>query len=178
MGTTIYPDDDSRKRASRDKTRKGTVEHVHVAPESGVPMESQEACEAVAGRGLRGDRYFDDEGYWNLLEERRENTVAGDVTFIEAEALEAIAVEYDVELEPGEHRRNVTTRDVSLDHLVNSQFQVGEAVFKGIGLCEPCGYMQSLVGKEDVVESLTHRGGLDAAVVESGTIRPSDEIRW
>lgn len=143
-----------------------------------MPMESRETCEAVAGRGLRGDRYFDDEGYWSLLEQRREDSVAGDVTFIEVEALEAVATEYGVDLEPGAHRRNVTTCGVSLNHLPGRRFEVGEAVFEGIGLCEPCGYMQSLTGTDGVAEALTHRGGLDAAVVESGTIHTGDEVRW
>jgi hypothetical protein len=181
MGTTPYPEDADTGRgsaAASDAERTGVVERIHTAPESGTPMESREACEAVAGRGLRGDRYFDDEGYWSLLEERRDGTVAGDVTFIEAEALEAIAVEYDVDLEPRAHRRNVTTRDVSLNHLPGERFRVGEAVFEGIGLCEPCGYMEGLAGTDGVAAALVHRGGLDARVVESGTIRPGDEIRW
>lgn len=178
MGTTIYPDNDSQAQHSREEVRTGVVESVHVAPESGMPMETWESCEAVAGRGLRGDRYYNDEGYWSMLEERRENSVAGDVTFIESEALAAIALEDDIELEPGAHRRNVTTRDVSLNHLPGKRFQVGEAVFEGIGLCEPCGYMQSLTGQDGVADALTHRGGLDAAVVESGVICPGDEIRW
>lgn len=177
MGTTIYPDD-SRIQLSRDEVRTGVVEYVHVAPESGMPMEAQESCEAVTGRGLRGDRYFEDDGYWSLLEARREDSIAGEVTLIEAEALGAAATEYDVELEPGVHRRNVTTRGVSLNHLPGERFRVGEAVFEGLGLCEPCGYMQGLTGTDGVADALTHRGGLDAAVVESGMIRPGDEIRW
>jgi hypothetical protein len=158
----------------------GRVERIHVAPDSGDPMEAQESVEAVAGRGLRGDRYFEGEGLWNYLDEdpSREVQEASDVTFIEAEALEAVERDAGISLPSGAHRRNVTTRDVPLNHLVGRQFTVGGVTCEGIQLCEPCGYMQSLVGEEGLASALTHRGGLDAAVVESGTVTVGDEVRW
>ena len=154
----------------------GTVEHIHIAPETADEMVAEQSVEAVEGRGLRGDRYFKGEGIWNEMDS--EETEASDVTFIEAEAMEAVSRDYDIDLEFGEPRRNVTTRDVALNHLVGRKFWVGEAVCEGVGLCSPCGYMQGLVGKGKVAEALTHRGGLDATVIESGTIAVGDTIEW
>lgn len=154
----------------------GTVEHIHIAPETAGEMVAKESVEAVEARGLRGDRYFKGDGIWNEMDS--DETEASDVTFIEAEAIEAVSRDYDIDLEFGEPRRNVTTRDVALNHLVGRQFRVGEAVCEGIGLCSPCGYMQGLVGKGNVAEALTHRGGLDAKVVESGRISVGDPIEW
>lgn len=160
--------------------RTGRVEHVHVAPDSGEPMAAVDEVDAVAGRGLRGDRYFDDNGIWNLLDQdpEREHEGASDVTFIESEALEAVEAQTDVSLEPGIHRRNVTTSGVALNHLVEERFEVGEIVCEGIELCEPCGYMQSLVGEDGLSAALVHRGGLNARIVESGSIAVGDEIMW
>ena len=158
----------------------GRVEGIHIAPDSGDPMQARTDVEAVAGRGLRGDRYFEERGLWNFLDEdpNRDVKEASDVTFIEAEALAAVEQEASIEITPGAHRRNVTTRNVPLNHLVGQTFTVGDAICEGIRLCEPCGYMQSLVGKEGLSKALAHRGGLDATVVESGPIAIDDEVRW
>lgn len=158
----------------------GYVEAIHVAADSGDPMQERDDAEAVAGRGLRGDRYFEDNGLWNYLDQdpHREVQEASEVTFIESEALAAVERDAGIEIPAGAHRRNVTTRDVPLNHLVDRTFAVGDVVCEGVQLCEPCGYMQSLVGKNGVASALTHRGGLDATVVESGEFAVGEEIRW
>ena len=51
---------------------------------------------------------------------------------IELEALEALRREHGVELAPGETRRNVVTRGVRLNDLVNRDFKVGPIVVRGI----------------------------------------------
>ena len=158
----------------------GLVERIHVTPESGDPMEERREVEAVAGRGLRGDRYFEGRGLWNFLDQDpdREVAEASEVTFIESEALAAVGREAGIEVPPGAHRRNVTTSDVPLNHLVDRRFVVGETVCEGVQLCEPCGYMQSLVGEAGLADALVHRGGLNARVVESGRIVVGDGVEW
>lgn len=152
----------------------GRVEHIHIAPNTAEDMVAKAAVEAVAERGIRGDRYFKGKGIWNEWDDDRAE--ASDITFVEAEAVDAVERDYDIDLDPGEVRRNITTRDTALNHLVGVPFKVGDAVCAGTGLCEPCGYMQGLVGKGKVAEALKHRGGLDARIVESGTIRTGDRI--
>ncbi|MFP9193880.1 MOSC domain-containing protein [Natronosalvus vescus] len=143
-------------------------------------MKSIEHGEVIEGKGLRGDRYFKKEGLWNLLDQDPDRDVKGasDITFIEAEALEAVERDADILIDDGAHRRNVQTRDVPLNHLVGKRFTVGEISCEGIELCEPCGYMQSLIGEVGLSDALVHRGGLNARVVSSGTISIGDEIRW
>ena len=158
-------------------SREGRVEHIHIAPDTGEDMIAKEEIEAVDYRGLRGDRYFKEKGIWNEWEDQ-EHTEASNVTFIEAEAIEEVRGEYGISLEDGEHRRNITTRDVALNHLVGEQFRVGDALVEGVGLCSPCGYMQGLVNKGKVAEALKHRGGLDANILKAGLIKRGDIIKW
>jgi MOSC domain-containing protein YiiM len=143
----------------------GTVEAIHLAPESGADTEETESAEAVAGEGLREDRHFGADG--------------ADLTLIEVEALEA-AAEGDgdgegIDLGDGAHRRNLTTSDAALNHLVGERFRVGEVVCEGTALCEPCGHLESLTD-DGAVSALVHRGGLEADVVEGGEISVGDEI--
>lgn len=155
----------------------GTVERIFTAPEAEVEMVERGGVEAVAGSGLRGDRYFSETetGTFVTWEPDEERPNGYDLTLIEREAIEGIEREADIELVPGEHRRNIVTRDAALNHLVGKRFRVGDTICRGDRLCEPCGYLQDLTEK-DILEPLAHRGGLRADILESGSIRPSDEI--
>ncbi len=158
-------------------TGSGTVERVFTAPEAKAEMEERTEVEAIAGKGVRGDRYFREIETGTFVEwESHEPRHDGyDLTLIEREAVTAIEREAGIELAPGEHRRNIETRDVALNHLVGQRFRVGDAVCRGDRLCEPCAHLQRLT-RDGVLDALTHRGGLRADVLEDGTIRPGDVI--
>ncbi len=148
----------------------GTVLSIQIAPNATDTLNNVEQVRAVAGMGLEGDRYYARSGtYSKTHDESRE------ITFIEAEALEALAADYHVDLNGTESRRNVTTRGVALNHLVGKQFKAGEAVFRGIRLCEPCEHLEKVSGKA-ARKGLVHRGGLRAQIVESGLVRVGDEV--
>jgi MOSC domain-containing protein YiiM len=140
----------------------GAVERIHLAAERSGPVEAVDEVLAEAGRGLRGDRHHG-----------RQN--ANDLTLIEAEALERLAEEHGVTLEPGESRRNVTTRGIDLGALVGRRFRVGEIVCDGIERNEPCAHLAQVTGEPGVLRGLVHTG-LEAAIVEGGTIRVGDRI--
>ncbi|MCH7661760.1 MAG: MOSC domain-containing protein [Euryarchaeota archaeon] len=158
-------------------TGSGTVKRIFIAPEAEAEMEEQTDIEAVAGKGLRGDRYFSEIETgtfveWESDEERHDGY---DLTLIEQEAVTAIEREAGIKLVPGEHRRNIETRDVALNHLVGQRFRVGDAICRGDRLCEPCNHLQRIT-QDGVLQALTHRGGLRAAILEDGVIRPGDVI--
>lgn len=144
---------------------------IHLAPEGGAPVVAAEAVRAVAGKGLEGDRYFQRIGTFS-----QKDRPARHVTLVESEALEAVARDYGIALSPGVTRRNITTTGVALNHLVGRTFRVGEAILRGIQLCEPCGHMERLSGHEGLKRGLVHRGGLNAEVVTGGSIRVGDPI--
>jgi MOSC domain-containing protein YiiM len=98
----------------------GTVESIHIASAAKRATQAVDQVEAVPGVGLIGDRYAQQQGTFSKPEPDFE------LTLIEAEALDAIKREYDVDLAPGEARRNLVTRDVPLNHLVGREFSIGE----------------------------------------------------
>src|SRR5206468_2302290 len=86
---------------------------------------------AIAGRGLEGDRYFLETGFYSDGRDGRQ------LTLIEAEALEALRREHGVELTPLESRRNLVTRGIRLNPLVGKRFRVGAIECVGIGRSPP-----------------------------------------
>jgi MOSC domain-containing protein YiiM len=151
---------------------KGSVFSLHITPEAGAPIQSVEQVHAVPGMGLEGDRFF------GLSSSGHKRAGTGrDITLIESEALEAIQQETGIELPPGEARRNIVTRGVPLNQLVEVEFQVGEVRLRGIRLCEPCQHLASLTD-ERILPALIHRGGLRADIITEGTIHVGDIITY
>lgn len=90
----------------------------------------------------------------------------------------AVGEFYAADLDCEAHYRNVTICVVTLNHLVGERFRVGDVLLEGLGPCDPCGYMESLADQVDAAAALEHRGGLDARIVELGTIAVKSEVRW
>ncbi len=154
----------------------GRVESVSIAAAGSAPVERREAVEAEAGRGLVGDRYF----LGNSTAHVKGRTIGPgrQLTLIEAEAVDAAAHEEGIVTPAASIRRNIVTRGVPLNHLVGREFSVGPVRVRGVELCEPCNHMETLVGKPGIREALIHRGGLNAEILTSGTIRVGDVIAW
>lgn len=154
----------------------GRVTAIHIAPEAGDPMQPQDSTRAVAGKGLEGDRYFDQAGSWSGDKGRDLPPEDRALTLFESEVLEIIERDEDITLSPSDHRRNITTSGIAADHLVNTQFTLGDAVCEGVAICEPCAYLESLT-EDGVLNALIHRGGLNARIIETGTITVNDPIK-
>jgi MOSC domain-containing protein YiiM len=95
---------------------------------------------------------------------------------IEAEAIEAMKRELNVDYGLSDSRRNVVTRGVPLNHLVGKEFWIGEVKARGLRLCEPCSHLQKL-SHEKVLPGLVHRGGLRAQILTEGLIRVGETVK-
>jgi MOSC domain-containing protein YiiM len=158
----------------------GSVVSLHIAPEAGAPLATVADVRAVVGRGLEGDRYCSGRGHYSNAPSRG----GREVTLIEMEAVEALldglleapGTSAPLKLTAAETRRNIATRGVPLNHLVNRTFRVGEVLLRGTRLCEPCRYLDGLT-RPGVMALLIHRGGLRAQVLTGGIIRVGDTIQ-
>lgn len=156
--------------AARPTAVSGRVESIHIADENGGPMRSISRARVRAGVGIDGDRYAIGSDGWS------DNSGADrNLTLVEAEAIEGLAAEYGIQLEPGESRRNVTTRGVRLDDLIGREFTVGGVRCRGQRRCEPCAYLQDLIGKP-ILPGLVHRGGLRATILSDGEFGIGDAV--
>lgn len=145
------------------------VERVFVAPAGGEAMRPVDAVQAVAGQGLDGDRYATRRGYWTDVDECQ-------VTLIAAEDLDAITESSGVDVQDGQHRRNIVTRGVDLRALAGRTFRIGEATFAYDRPRPPCRYIESITESGMTRALAARRGGICARVVEGGLIRTGDEI--
>jgi len=147
----------------------GKLLTIHIAEEGGAAMQPLRAATLLAGEGIKGDRYATGRGKYSPFPDIRE------VTLIEVETLEALVRDHAIDLTVDEHRRNLTTRDVPLNHLVGVRFRVGNVVLEGGRLNFPCRYLEMLTGKT-VCDLLEHRSGLNCRIIEGGEIKIGDPI--
>jgi MOSC domain-containing protein YiiM len=116
--------------------------------------------ECVAGRGLRGDRYFD-----------YKPDYPGQITFISAEVFAEVSQHLGADgKSPGVTRRNVVTRGVDLNSLVGKKFLVQGIEFEGMAECSPCNWMNQALAP-GAEAALTDRGGLRAKILTTGKLR-------
>ncbi len=149
----------------------GKLLAIAIAPASSAPLTTVDEIDVTAGKGLSGDRFAEGraKSQKGVVQPRQH------VSLIESEAIEAAVRDYRLEISHPDTRRNLLTRDVPLNHLVGREFTVGDVLLRGVELCEPCGYLESLTC-EGIEAALQHRGGLRAEVLRGGLLRVGDEI--
>jgi MOSC domain-containing protein YiiM len=142
----------------------GRLEAIHVTDEAAAPMRALPRATLRAGVGIEGDRYASDVGHWS-------EHPAGDreLTLVAGEVIEELG------LPAGGSRRNLTTRGVDLDALIGRDFVIGAVRCHGERSCEPCTYLEGLVGRRILRDSV-HRGGLRATILTDGEVAVGDPI--
>jgi hypothetical protein len=152
------------RAAPTGSTAAGTLTAIVLAPAAEAPLRSVEHAQAIAGRGLLGDRYADGTGTFSPSGGR-----GRDLTLVAAEVLE------DVGLDPVEARRNLIVRGVDLEALRGRRFRIGAVECLGQRRCEPCAHLERLT-RPGVLRALAHRGGLRADVLRGGDLRVGDPV--
>jgi MOSC domain-containing protein YiiM len=150
---------------------RGSVLSIHVARSAAGRMESLAEVRAVPGKGLEGDRYFLGEGSFS-----KTPGTGREVTLVASEMIDLLEREHGIRLPAGDTRRNLVTRGVSLNDLVDKVFRVGTVRMKGVRLAEPCNHLERLT-EPGVAKGLVHRAGLRAELLDEGVLRVGDEIR-
>ncbi len=118
------------------------------------------SIECVTGRGIRGDRYFD-----------FKDDYKGQITFFSLDVLNELCGALEVQdCSPALPRRNVVTRGVDLNDLIDQDFEVQGVRFHGTQECKPCYWMDRAIGA-GAEEFLKGRGGLRARILSDGTLR-------
>ena len=141
-----------------------SVERIFTRSGDGEPQLDQARVRIVAGKGIEGDRYFG-----------RAGEPGQNVTFIEAEEIEAFLRALGRPLDLSLTGRNIVTRGIRLNEFKGREFVVGAVRFRGVELCEPCsGLGRSLawadVSPAQVVKRMVHKAGLRADALSTGEI--------
>jgi MOSC domain-containing protein YiiM len=126
-------------------------------------LQIVDRVEAIAGKGLVGDRYASKNG-------KRQ------VTLIQWEHLAAIAsMLHRDSVSPELLRRNIAVSGINLLALKNKKFKLGTATLEYTGLCEPCSSIEDTLGPGGY-NAVRGHGGITCRIIESGLICIDDNL--
>lgn len=131
----------------------------HGGPAGENPIHPVAQIECVAGRGIRGDRFFDYKPDYK-----------GQITFFSMEVFEALRAELNLpNALPQATRRNAFVRGVDLNSLIGQTFELQNVRFAGVEESKPCYWMNQALapGAEDWLRG---RGGLRCRILTSGVL--------
>lgn len=146
------------------------IRHIFISPDHGFigregdddqahPMQSVDSIDCVAGKGLKGDRFFQYKANYK-----------GQVTFFSEEVLKGVFDHVGaMHLPLWSMRRNIMVSGVDLNSLIGREFRIDGVKFYGTEECAPCRWMDRAIG-EGARSFLKNRGGLRARILSDGTL--------
>jgi MOSC domain-containing protein YiiM len=121
--------------------------------------------ECVAGRGIRGDRYFD-----------FKDDYKGQITFFSLDVFDELCAALALrDCSPAAARRNAVIRGVDLNDFIGKEFDVQGVHLYGTEESAPCYWMDRAFapGAKDFLKG---RGGLRAKILSDGGLRSNSPV--
>ena len=144
----------------------GKILKIAICNNAGEKAFDVKEVEAIAGKGLIGDRHF-----------KENNNKKSQITFIEIENINYYNQISGTSVPSIEFRRNIVTEGIKLNDLVGREFLIGNVKFKGHDLCHPCKQLGNKLIQENFVKKLINKGGLRCEILTNGKIFVGDEIK-
>lgn len=140
------------------------VERIFISPARGATPVECERITLQSGMGVVGDRNFGVSAH-----------AGQNLTLVEAEQIERFCARHARIPDLSLTRRNLVTRGVRLNSLLNAEFTIGIVRLRGVELCEPCMILGNTLRSESlapasVIRHWVGRGGLRVDVLTNGEI--------
>lgn len=133
----------------------GRVESIHVAKGARLPMQSKDAVDVEAGKGIVGDRYHGTRHRHVTVQTRTE--------------LEEAAAEHGGPIAPRFTRRNVTLAAGRLDRTPGARMTLGPVELEVVRDAAPCKLLEDELGR-DARLALHRRAGVVCRVLVGGRL--------
>ena len=124
------------------------------------------AIDLVAGKGVIGDRYF--KGY---------NDPFNHLSIIEGESIDEYNKKYDLNIPYLDFRRNIVTKGIKLNDLINKKILIGGVQLDVIDLCRPCRHLSEKLDKDNIIKEFLRKGGIRCEILNDGKISINDQIK-
>lgn len=151
------------------RKRRPYVKAIYIADSGGDVMRALPAANVLLGKGLEGDRYATNQGYWHKVE-------SCEVTIITEDEVAAIKHRAkDFIYEAGMHRRNLVLADISQKQLKGQTIQLGSAVLQYQKPRPPCGYINQIT-QTNLAKAMSYDCGACFKVITAGELSVGDEV--
>ncbi len=120
----------------------------------------------IAGKGVIGDRHFKDY-----------NDPLNQLSIIESENIDEYNLKYKLNIPYLNFRRNIVTKGIKLNDLVEKKILIGSVKLEVIDLCRPCRHLSEKLGRYDIIKEFLRKGGIRCQILNDGKISLSDQIK-
>ena len=120
----------------------------------------------VAGKGVIGDRHF-----------RDYNDPYNHLSIIEGESVDEYNKRYNLNIPYLDFRRNIITKGIKLNDLIDKKILIGNVQLNVIDLCRPCRHLSEKLGKDNIIKEFLRKGGIRCEILNDGRISINDQIK-
>ena len=120
----------------------------------------------IADKGIVGDRHF-----------RDYNDPFNQLSIIESENIDEYNLKYKLNIPYLNFRRNIITKGIKLNDLVEKRIKIGSIELEVIDLCRPCRHLSEKLNRNDVIKEFLRKGGIRCQIINDGKIYLGDKIK-
>ena len=120
----------------------------------------------IAGKGVIGDRHFKDY-----------NDPFNHLSIIESESIDEYNKKYNLSISYLDFRRNIVTRGIRLNDLIDKKILIGDVQLDVIDLCRPCRHLSQKLDKDNIIKEFLRKGGIRCEILNDGKISTGDQIK-
>ena len=124
------------------------------------------AIDLIAGKGIVGDRHFKDY-----------NDPYNHLSIIESENIDEYNKKYNLNIPYLDFRRNIITKGIRLNNLVDKKILIGNVQLVVIDLCRPCSHLSDKLDKDNIIKEFLRKGGIRCEILNDGKISTGDQIK-
>ena len=120
----------------------------------------------ISGKGVIGDRHFKDY-----------NDPFNQLSIIESESIDEYNKKYNLNIPYLDFRRNIVTRGIRLNDLIDKKILIGDVRLDVIDLCRPCRHLSEKLDKDNIIKEFLRKGGIRCEILNDGKISSGDQIK-
>ena len=120
----------------------------------------------ITGKGVIGDRHFKDY-----------NDPYNHLSIIESENIDEYNKKYNLNIPYLDFRRNIITKGIRLNNLVDKKILIGNVQLVVIDLCRPCRHLSEKLEKDNIIKEFLRKGGIRCEILNDGKISTDDQIK-
>ena len=120
----------------------------------------------VAGKGIIGDRHF-----------KNYNDPYNQLSIIESESIDEYNKKYNLSIRYLDFRRNIVTKGIGLNDLIDKKILIGNVQLDIIDLCRPCRHLSEKLDKDNIIKEFLRKGGIRCGILNDGKISINDQIK-
>ena len=138
---------------------------IGIAKNNSQEIQEVKKIDLVSGKGIIGDRHFNEN-----------NDPYNQLSLIESENIDYYNKEFQLNIPYLSFRRNIVTKGIKLNDLIDKKILIGQIEVKGINLCRPCKHLEQTLVQNNIIKEFLRKGGLRCEILNSGKISINDKI--